>query len=84
MAHSTCCVRPVNGSQQAVCSAQQAPDLLCAEMDPLDLFGNVGYHRPCDLVFVNGKLTVRAGQILTVDEGRLYREGRREIERLLG
>jgi cytosine/adenosine deaminase-related metal-dependent hydrolase len=63
---------------------KEQPDLLCAELDPLDLFGNVGYHKPCDLVFVNGKLTVRAGQILTVDEGRLYREGRREIERLLG
>ena len=63
---------------------KEQPDLLCAELDPLDLFGNVGYHKPCDLVFVNGKLTVQAGQILTVDEGRLYREGRREIERLLG
>ena len=63
---------------------KEQPDLLCAELDPLDLFGNVGYHKPCDLVFVNGKLTVQAGQILTVDEGRLYREGRREIDRLLG
>ena len=63
---------------------KEQPDLLCAELDPKDLFGNVGYHRPCDLVFVNGKLTVRDGRLLGIDEDRLYREGRREIGRLLG
>ena len=44
----------------------------------------VGYHKPSDLVFVNGKLTVQEGHLLGVDEDRLYREGRREIQRLLG
>ena len=62
---------------------KEQPDLLCAELDPKDLFGNVGYHKPCDYVFVNGRLTVRAGRLLGVDEERLYREGRREIDRLL-
>lgn len=62
---------------------KEQPDLLCGSLNPKDLFGNVGYHRPCDLVFVNGKLTVRDGHILGVDEDRLYREGRKEIERLL-
>ena len=33
--------------------------------------------------YVNGKLTVRAGRLLGVDEDRLYREGKREIRRLL-
>ena len=55
-----------------------------AELNPEDLFGNVGYHRPCDLVFVNGRLTVRDGRLLGVDEEWLYQKGRREIERLLG
>ena len=59
------------------------PDLLCAESDPKNLFGNVGYHKPCDLVFVNGKLTVQNGRLLGVDEEKLYWEGRREIARLL-
>ena len=63
---------------------KQQPDLLCAELDVKNLFGNVGYHRPCDLVFVNGRLTVRQGRLLGVDEERLYRAGRQEIERLLG
>ena len=59
-------------------------DLLCAELDPKDLFGNVGYHKPCDMVFVNGRLTVKDGRLVGVDEERLFREGRREIRRLLG
>ena len=63
---------------------KEQPDLLCAELDPKDLFGNVGYHRPCDLVFVDGRLTVEHGRLLGVDEEALYRLGRREIERLLG
>ena len=34
-------------------------------------------------VFVNGQLTAQDGRLLGVDEDRLYREGRKEIERLL-
>ena len=63
---------------------KEQPDLLCAELDPKDLFGNVGYHKPADLVFVNGSLTVEGGRLLGVDEERLYREERMEIRRLLG
>jgi len=62
---------------------REQPDLLCAELDEKDLFGNVGYHKPCDLVFVDGKLTVDKGRLLGVDEARLYRDGKREVERLL-
>ena len=63
---------------------KEDPAFICAELDPKDLFGNVGYHKPCDLVFVDGKLTVGEGRLLRVDEDRLYREGRKEVERLLG
>ena len=63
---------------------REQPDLLCAELDEKDLFGNVGYHKPCDLVFVNGRLTVEAGRLLTVDEAQLYRDGKKEVARLLG
>lgn len=60
-----------------------SPDMLCAQLNPMDLFGNVGYHRPCDLVFINGRLTVKDGHLLGVDEHALYEAGRREIHRLL-
>ena len=58
-------------------------DLLCANGDPANLFGTVGYHRPCDMVFVNGKLTVQDGELVSVDEDRLYSEADAEIKRLL-
>ena len=58
-------------------------DLLCAADDPMDLFGNVGYHRPCDLVFVNGKLTVLDGVSVNVDENEIRRNAQIELKRLL-
>ena len=63
---------------------KEDPAMICAELDPKNLFGNVGYHKPCDMVFVNGKLTVNEGRILGMDEERLYREGKKEVKRLLG
>lgn len=58
-------------------------EMLCAGLDPQNLFGTVGYHRPCDYVFVNGKMTVKDGMLLTVDEEKLYWEGTAEVNRLL-
>ena len=60
-----------------------SPDLLCAIDDPMNLFGNVGYHRPCDLVFVNGQLTVRDGRLVGIDEELLRANGERELRRFL-
>ena len=60
------------------------PELLCASLDPKTLFGHVGYHRPCDMVFVNGRLRVQNGEILGLDEERLYADSQKEIGRLLG
>jgi len=58
-------------------------DLLCADNDPKNLFGNVGYHRPCDLVFVNGRLTVKDGMLVRIDETELYRQSQKELDRFL-
>ncbi len=58
-------------------------DLLCAADDPMNLFGTVGYHRPCDLVFVNGKLTVQDGKIVHIDEEALSERSRIELKRFL-
>lgn len=59
------------------------PELLCAERNPQDLFGAVGYHHPCDMVFVNGVLRVQDGRILGLDEDTLYAQSKKEIDRLL-
>ena len=58
-------------------------ELTCAEGDEKNLFGTVGYHLPADYVFVNGKMTVRDGRLLTVDEDKLAAEARTEVSRLL-
>ena len=58
-------------------------DLVCAEEDPKDLFGTVGYHKPCDIVFVNGVCTVRDGLLTGIDEGRFLERTRDEIRRIL-
>lgn len=60
-----------------------SPDMLCAVDDPKSLFGTVGYHKPCDLVFVNGELTVKDGRLLGVDEQKLHSDGMRELKRFL-
>ena len=58
-------------------------DLMCAEEDPRDLFGTVGYHRPCDLVFVNGECTVKDGVLTGIEEGKYLERTRTEISRFL-
>ena len=58
-------------------------DLLCAVDDPMNLFGNVGYHRPCDLVFVNGKITVQDGKLTNTDEQALCHLSEIELKRFL-
>ncbi len=62
---------------------RSAMDLVCAEEDPKNLFGTVGYHRPCDLVFVNGVCTVKDGRVLGMDEEKTAEAARKELHRLL-
>ena len=58
-------------------------DVVCAEGDPMNLFGTVGYHRPCDLVFVNGKCTVKDGKLTGLDEDELAYNSRAAVKKLL-
>ena len=58
-------------------------ELLCADRDAANLFGTVGYHRPVDYVFVNGRMTVKDGELLTIDSERTHADGAAEVRRLL-
>ena len=58
-------------------------ELACAERDEANLFGTVGYHRPADYVWVNGRLVVHNGEVLTLDEEQLACEANAEVTRLL-
>ncbi len=59
-------------------------ELVCAERDEKDLFGTVGYHRPADYVFVGGRMRVKDGHVLTIDEEAVAAAARTEAGRLLG
>ena len=54
-----------------------------AERDEANLFGTVGYHLPADAVWVGGRMTVKDGALLSIDEEKTARDSRAEIERLL-
>jgi cytosine/adenosine deaminase-related metal-dependent hydrolase len=54
-----------------------------AERDEANLFGTVGYHLPADAVWVGGRLTVKEGILLSIDEEKTARDSRAEIDRLL-
>ncbi len=58
-------------------------DMVCAERDEANLFGAVGYHRPADAVWVGGRMTVKDGALLTMDEEAVAAESRAEAERVL-
>ena len=67
------------------CSPSAATGWTCSApaADAANLFGTVGYHRPVDYVFVNGRMTVRDGRLLTVDEERERLRGEAAVRRLL-
>ena len=54
-----------------------------AERDEANLFGTVGYHLPADAVWVGGRMTVKDGALLSIDEEKTAAQSRAEIERLL-
>ena len=56
---------------------------LGAELDPMNLFGTVGYHRPVDYTIVSGRVRVRDGRLVGVDEEGVLERGRKNIRKLL-
>lgn len=73
----------VGKAADAFAISKKQIDLVCAADDPKELFGTVGYHRPCDYVFVNGRCTVQNGVLQTMDEEHILRNASNEVHRLL-
>ncbi len=46
-------------------------ELVGTALDPSSIFGTVGYKHPVDICLVNGKVTVRDGHLIGVDEEQL-------------
>lgn len=53
-------------------------ELVGTALDPSAIFGTVGYKKPVDLCIVNGKVTVRDGEITTIDDRRISAEAEKK------
>ena len=58
-------------------------EMTCAGLDEANIFGTVGYSRPVDAVWVQGKRTVTDGALTGIDEEKTAADSRAEVERLL-
>ncbi len=65
------------------CLNADDPVFVCASLDAANMLGTVGCQRPADYVFVGGRMTVKDGRLLTVDEEKLFRDSTAEVNRLL-
>ena len=62
---------------------QNRLELTGACRDPLSVFGTVGLKGPVDYTVVNGKITVKNGKLVSVDEEKLVYDSETEITRYL-
>lgn len=58
-------------------------ELVGAGFDPMSVLGTVGVKRSVDYTIVNGKITVKNGKLLGIDEDRLVAESNIHLERYL-
>ncbi len=58
-------------------------ELAGTQLDPANLLGTVGYARPAKCVVINGRVTVRDGQLLGVDEARITHQANQLVADLL-
>lgn len=49
-------------------------ELICADLDPKSLLGNIGFKGSVDYNIVNGKIVVKNGLLVNIDEERIYYE----------
>ena len=47
-------------------------EMVGADLDPKSLLGTVGWKGPVDYTVVNGRVTVRQGRLVTLDEEKEY------------
>lgn len=58
-------------------------ELVGAQFDPRSMLGTVGLKGPVDYTVVNGKVVVRRGALVTVDEGELSARANETVRRYL-
>ncbi|HHU04208.1 MAG TPA: amidohydrolase family protein, partial [Fastidiosipila sp.] len=58
-------------------------DLVGAYYDPMSILGTVGIKNHVDYTVVNGKVTVRDGKVVDMDEDKLIADANQEVIRFL-
>lgn len=58
-------------------------ELVAATFDPKSLIATVGYKQAVDMTVVNGKVIVKDGKLVDVDEDLLYEEAQKSCEDLI-
>ena len=59
-------------------------ELIGAAEDPAAMLATVGLKAPVDYTFVHGKMAVKEGRLVGVDEEKLFREASEKVKRYLG
>ncbi|MDD2427618.1 MAG: amidohydrolase family protein, partial [Eubacteriales bacterium] len=59
------------------------PDLVGAYYDPMSILGTVGIKGYVDYTIINGKVTVRDGRVVNLDEDKLIADANQEIREFL-
>ena len=57
-------------------------EFIGAEYDPKSILGTVGLKSPVDYTIINGKVVVRKGKLITIDEEKNVFESRKAVENL--
>ena len=59
-------------------------ELIGAAEDPAAMLATVGLKAPVDYTFVHGKMAVKEGRLVGVDEEKLFREASKKVKKYLG
>jgi len=59
-------------------------ELIGAAEDPAAMLATVGLKAPVDYTFVHGKMAVKEGRLVGVDEEKLFREASEKVKKYLG
>src|SRR5699024_8733816 len=58
-------------------------ELVGAQFDPKSVLGTIGLKSPVDYTIVNGKIVVKNGKLVNIDEEKITKDANQSVERLL-
>lgn len=58
-------------------------ELVGAQFDPKSVLGTIGLKSPVDYTIVNGKIVVKNGKLVNIDEEKITKDANQSVEKLL-